>query len=717
MGQVKEEGTKVPLEGVTIRNHQARVFSDKGGFFKLKARVGDTISIRSVGFENQVFLVKNPQEMANIWLTPASTSLQNVEVSSGIGTQLLRSVYQLDLAVRPLTNSQEVLWMVPGLFIGQHAGGGKAEQLFLRGFDVDHGTDVNVSVDGMPVNMVSHAHGQGYADLHFVIPETIKQIDFGKGTYYADKGDFTTAGYVALQTFDKLPSNLFKTELGLFNTIRSVGMMNILPEKPFSSAYVAGEVFHTDGPFNAPQNFRRYNVLGKYQWQRGNTLVNAQISTFWSRWNASGQIPERAVNAGQISWFGAIDSNEGGETARTNVNLRTFSRLSTGASIENQLYYSHYLFELYSNFTFFKMDPVYGDQIKQKEGRNLWGYSGTYVQDYVLSNGASLQTQLGAQVRYDQIGGLELSRTYQREIVTEPLSKGNGNELLIAAFVSETYRQNNWLINAALRVDHFNFDYQNHLIPSIQKPLSRTIFSPKLNIQYQLSAQTALYLKSGKGFHSNDMRAGYSNDGLDMLPAAWGADVGIIAKPSRKMVMNLAFWGLKLNQEFIYVGDEAVVELAGKTWRKGAEISLRYEFSPHLFADLDMNYTIGRAIDEPLGNQYLPLAPVFSSTGGIQYVGSKVKGGLRFRSLGDRPANEDNSVVAQGYTILDANFNYQITKRSSFGFSIENLLNAKWKETQFLTESKLKDEASPIEEIHFTPGTPFFLRVRWTYAF
>jgi outer membrane receptor protein involved in Fe transport len=717
MGQVKEQGTNVPLEGVTIRNHQATVFSDKGGFFKLKARAGDTISIRSVGFENQFFLVKNPKEMAHIGLTPASTSLQNVEVISGGGAQLLRSVHQLDLAVRPLTNSQEVLRMVPGLFIGQHAGGGKAEQLFLRGFDVDHGTDVNVSVDGMPVNMVSHAHGQGYADLHFVIPETIKQIDFGKGTYYADKGDFTTAGYVALQTFDKLPSNLFKTELGLFNTIRSVGMMNILPEKPFSSAYVAGEVFHTDGPFDAPQNFRRYNVLGKYQWQRGNTLVNAQISTFWSRWNASGQIPERAVDAGQISWFGAIDSNEGGETARTNVNLRTFSRLSTGASIENQLYYSHYLFELYSNFTFFKMDPVYGDQIKQKEGRNLWGYSGTYVQDYVRSNGASLQTQLGAQVRYDQIGGLELSRTYQREIVTEPLSKGNGNELLLAAFVSETYRQNNWLINAALRVDHFNFDYQNHLIPNTQKPLSRTIFSPKLNIQYQLSAQTALYLKSGKGFHSNDMRAGYSNEGLDMLPAAWGVDVGIIAKPSRKMVMNLALWGLKLNQEFIYVGDEAVVELAGKTWRKGAEISLRYEFSPQLFADLDMNYTIGRAIDEPLGNQYLPLAPVFSSTGGIQYVGSKIKGGLRFRCLGDRPANEDNSVVAQGYTILDANVNYQITKRSSFGFSIENLLNAKWKETQFLTESKLKDEASPIEEIHFTPGTPFFIKARWTYAF
>ena len=717
IGQIKEQSKYVPIEGVSVISNKSSALSDKDGYFKLKASVGDTLFVRSIGFANYLFIVRNLNEIATILLSPVSTSLKDVKVNSKLGTKLLSSIHRIDLSIRPLNNSQEVLRMVPGLFIGQHAGGGKAEQLFLRGFDVDHGTDVNVSVDGLPVNMVSHAHGQGYADLHFVIPETIKEIDFGKGTYYADRGDFTTAGYVALQTFDKLPSNLLKIEAGMFNTMRTVGLFNLMPQKQTQSAYVGAELYHTDGPFDAPQKFKRYNILSKYQVQKGKTVFTAQLSTFWSNWNASGQIPDRGVKDGSIGWFGAIDNNEGGQTSRTNFSIKTVSILPNDATFENQLYVTNYNFELYSNFTFFIFDPLNGDQIRQKEARNMLGYNGSYTKDFYFNNGSSLQSKIGASIRYDNINHLELSRTINRDIITEPLSNGTGNETNLAAYVTETYKINRWTLNGALRIDEFRFGYSNILNALPYKLVNKAIVSPKFNAQYQLSTTTALYLKVGRGFHSNDMRVVVPGNGIEILPAAWGSDFGIIAKPMDKMLVTLALWALKLDQEFVYVGDEAVVEPGGKTFRKGLEISMRYELAKNLFADIDANYTIGRSIDEPIGNRYLPLAPVFSSIGGINYNGSKLKWGFRYRCLGDRPANENNSIKAFGYNVFDANINYKLTHKTSIGLTAENIFNTKWKETQFLTESKLKQELEPIEEIHFTPGTPFFIKVRWVYEF
>jgi outer membrane receptor protein involved in Fe transport len=717
IGQVKEQNNNLPIQGVSIISKQSSALSDKDGIFKIKASVGDTLLIRSIGFASKVFIVKRFSEVPTIFLSSISTSLLDVEVNSKLGTQLLSNIHRVDLSIRPLNNSQEVLRMIPGLFIGQHAGGGKAEQLFLRGFDVDHGTDVNISVDGLPVNMVSHAHGQGYADLHFVIPETIKDIDFGKGTYYADKGDFATAGYVALQTFDKLPSNLLKVEGGLFNTKRTVGLMNMIPNKPSESAYVGAEIYHTDGPFDSPQKFKRYNIISKYQIQKGKTLYTTQFSTFWSKWNASGQIPDRSVLDRSIGWFGAIDNNEGGQTSRTNFTIKAISILPNNATLENQIFYTHYNFELYSNFTFFKTDSINGDQIKQKESRNIVGYNGAYIKDMFFDNDASLQSKLGMTARYDNINPLELSRTLNRTLLTEALYNGKGDELNLAFYWSETFKKNRFTINGAMRFDHFAFGYTNNLNALPYKAFHKAIVSPKLSIQYQLNHSSALYFKVGKGFHSNDMRVVVPENGREILPVAWGSDIGIITKPIDKMLVNFALWTLNLDQEFVYVGDEAVVAPGGKTFRKGVELSMRYELMRNLFADIDMNYTVGRAIDEPVGNQYLPLAPVFSSIGGIHYNGNRLKLAFRYRCLGDRAANEDNSVKAIGYNLFDANVNYKLTRKTSIGLSAENIFNIKWKETQFLTESKLKNEPNPVEEIHFTPGSPFFIKARWVFEF
>lgn len=717
IGKLKEKETLLSIEGASVVSIKSSAVSDKDGYFKLKASVGDTLRIQCVGYFTKVYIIDSLNKIPIIFLEPAPKTLMDVEVNSRLGIKLLSNIHRLDLSLRPLNNSQEVLRLVPGLFIGQHAGGGKAEQLFLRGFDVDHGTDVNVSVDGLPVNMVSHAHGQGYADLHFVIPETIKEIDFGKGPYYADKGDFTTAGYVALQTFDRLPNNLIKIETGIFNTLRTVGLFNLIPKKQTESAFVGLEGYHTDGPFDAPQQFKRYNFTSKYQIQKRNTLITTNFSTFWSKWNASGQIPERAVNDGTIGWFGAIDNKEGGQTSRTNFTIKASSILSNNATLEHQLYYTNYNFELYSNFTFFKFDPINGDQIRQKEARNIFGYNGTYTKEYYFDSENSLQSKIGAVIKYDDINHLELSRTLNREIVTAPLSNGSGNELSLAIYASETYKMRRWTLNGALRLDELAFGYNDLLKLLPYKSISKVILNPKFNVQYQLLNSTSLYMKIGKGFHSNDIRVVIPEKGREILPVAWGADIGLVTKPIDKLIINAALWALKLDQEFVYVGDEAVVEPGGRTIRRGFELSIRYELAKNLFTDIDANYTIGRSIDNPLGQQYLPLAPVFSSTGGINYNGSKLKWNLRYRCLGDRPANEDNSIKAYGYNVFDANVNYKLTPKTSIGISAENIFNVKWKETQFLTESKLKNESDPIEEIHFTPGTPFFIKVRWLYEF
>ncbi|MBZ5856024.1 TonB-dependent receptor [Flavihumibacter profundi] len=717
-GRLVDGQYKTAIDAATILTTKGySAISDKDGYFSIKAGPSDSIFISKVGYLGKSMLATTNNTANVIYLSQAMASLDEIVVVAKLDNALLSNMHKIDLTTRPLNNSQEILRMVPGLFIGQHAGGGKAEQLFLRGFDVDHGTDVNISADGIPVNMVSHAHGQGYADLHFVIPETIEKLDFGKGPYYADKGDFTTAGYVALHTFNELPKNMVRVEGGIFNTLRTAGLFNVIQPSQKQNAYIAGELYFTDGPFEHPQNLERYNLSGKHQFHFKNATLTTQASTLYSKWNASGLIPERAVADGSIGWFGAIDPNQGGQTSRTNLSTKLTSRLKNGGTMENQVYYSNYNFELYSNYTFFKEDTIHGDQIRQKENRNLFGYNGSFTKEKYLRNGASLLFKAGANFRHDDIRNLELSRTYQRTEVTEPMSFGPARETSLSGYLSETYKKNNWTINGALRYDYFNFQYRDDLNSLPNKSVGKGILGPKLNLQYQASKQTALYLKAGRGFHSNDARVVIPENGQNVLPAAWGSDLGIITKPLKNMLVNAAAWFLYLDQEFIYVGDEAVVEPGGKTFRKGIDVSIRYEIFKHLFADIDANYTIGRAIDEPKNAQYLPLAPKFSSTGGLAYTGVKFNAGLRYRWLGNRPADQTNTVIAKGYFITDANATWHFNKTWSAGLVAENIFNLKWKETQFLTESRLYNEPIPVEEIHFTPGTPFFVKARLTIEF
>jgi len=719
--------TKVPLADVTVQSddNSFSALTDDNGFIQLNkfSASAKKINISRIGYQSVSIDISSINFTGNpaiFSLTPKVSSLQEIKVLASANKGIFKTISDLDIHLRPINNSQEILRMVPGLFIGQHAGGGKAEQIFLRGFDLDHGTDINITVDGLPVNMVSHAHGQGYADLHFVIPELIEKVNFNKGPYFADKGNFTTAGFVEFKTKDYLENNFVKAEAGQFSTFRAITGINLLNTKVSRRSqglYFAGEASFTKGYFESPQDFSRFNGMLKYHGNLNaqNTLT-ATVSGFTSKWNASGQIPDRAVESGLVGFYGAIDNTEGGHTSRHNANIELQTKLNSGAVIRNQVFYSRYKFELYSNFTFFKEDTANGDQIRQKEDRNILGYNGSYQNEFVIGN-IKTETKAGIQIRYDAVNDIELTRTKNRAVNTNQIMLGDVNELNAGIYWSQRFSFSKRLdLTTALRADYFSNRYNNKLVLQ-ELHTNSTILSPKLNLNYKVNEKVQLYLYSGRGFHSNDTRVAVQQNGKKVLPPAYGSDLGGIFKVSKKLVLQSALWYLWLQQEFVYVGDEGVVEAGGQTRRVGFDVSARYELAKNLFADVDLSLANSRALDVAKAESYLPLAPRFTSVGGLTYRKQQGwNGSLRYRYMDNRPANEDNSVVAKGYFIIDAAINYT-WKKWEAGLSVQNLMDTRWKETQFDTESRLQTEPAPVSEIHFTPGSPFFARLSITAYF
>lgn len=716
-GHVADEQSKQPLDAatVTIAGSNAKAVTDEHGNFIIKTdRENILLDVSHIGYKTS----SNINAKANnvIYLQADAVNLNDIKLSSFNSTKF-NTISKIDLALKPVNNTQELMQTMPGLFIAQHAGGGKAEQIFLRGFDVDHGTDVQVSVDGMPVNMVSHAHGQGYADAHFIIPETINNIDFGAGPYYTQQGNLNTAGYVSFATFKNIPRSYVQVEAGRFNSFRTLAMIDLIKKnKEKQSAYIAGEFNYTDGPTESKQKFKRYNVFSKYNLKVSDaTCFTASASGFSSNWYASGQIPDRAVKQGLISRWGSIDPTEGGNTERYNVNLQSQTRVSNNVSWENQAYYSRYIFKLYSNFTFFLNDGVNGDGILQEEQRNILGLQSKLKHQHYFKN-SLLQSTEAIELRYDATNNSQLANQVKRQFLNN-IMLGDIKEANLFAFTQHQFTKGDWLLDAGVRFDYFHFNYLDKL-NTVQQPLQqKAIVSPKLNIQYTVNKALQIYVKTGKGFHSNDTRVVVANTGREILPAAWGADIGIIAKPSTNLFFNVAAWYLHLDQEFVYVGDAGVVEPSGKTRRQGIDMVARYQLTKKFFITTNVNFTKPRAIGEPKGANYIPLAPTLTSTGGIFYKAVKgFNGSITYRYIKNRPGNEDNSIVAKGYFLMNASINYTKSKYE-LGIALENIFDVDWNEAQFATESKLKNEAAPVTELHYTPGNPFFIKAKFALYF
>ena len=729
-GTVTDSKTNLPLEGVSVIAlplHLTTV-TDANGRFSLKQNsiTIDSLELYAIGYEKKLIAAQSLTVTNTIALNQQRVQLRDVTVKT-VSNNPYKPISKLDISMRGVNNSQEVLRIVPGLFIGQHQGGGKAEQIFLRGFDCDHGTDIALFADGLPINLVSHAHGQGYADAHFIIPETIEQASVKKGPYYAEKGDFNTSGFVDFKTANALPNNTIKLEGGMYHTYRALGMFNLLGEQAKQqqqSWYVASEYNYSDSYFDNPQHFNRFNFFTKYHGKvAGHSFLTLSASTLYSKWDASGQIPDRAVDKGLIGFYGALDPTEGGKTSRTNFNAQLVTNLQNGDLLKNQVYYSRYNFDLHTNFTFFLVDTVNGDQIRQKEARNLLGYNGSYIHESSVA-GMKFTTEAGINLRYDATNNSELSHTKDRFITLQRYKLGDITELDAAAYVSETIRlQEKWSLNAGIRFDQFVNRYNNKL-PSdstlngvgIYDARANTV-SPKLSLYYQASNSTQFYITTGRGFHSNDTRAVVVTHGKQILPPAYGADLGTIFKPAPNVFIQAAVWYLWLNQEFVYGGDGGIVELSGKTRRIGADFSARYAPVHSIYFDVDLNYAHGRSTEDPKGQNYIPLAPVWSSTGGVTYTGKTgLKASLRYRYLGNRPAIEDYSLTAKGYFVTDAVISYA-KNRYEIGLTVNNLLDTKWKETQFATETRLKNEAAPVTEVCFTPGTKLMAHISLSYYF
>ena len=763
-GTVTDADSGTPLLGANIRLVETLLgaTTDPEGRFILPAVPSGTyqVEISLIGYATLTKTVQvESGEKAGLTatLTPSPVYMGEmlIQADRAFSAASSRAVRQFDLQTRPNHTAHQMLQLAPGLIIAQHAGGGKAEQIFLRGFDADHGTDVAISVDGIPVNMVSHGHGQGYADLHFLIPEVVEELEVKKGPYFAEFGNLATAGAIAYRTRDHLDGNAIHLEGGGFNTAEYTMLYQIPLADTKQSAYFASKYYHTDGPVNQPQGLQRFNLFGKYHNHLSDrSTLTLTTSGFSSAWDASGQIPQRAVEQGLIDRWGAIDDLEGGTTGRQDFQVNFHVQEEGTSTFDLQAYLVNYQFKLFSNFTFFLNDPERGDVIEQTDTRQVTGINSRY--SFFHNVGPYLaHTEIGGGLRADN-ADVELWKSPNRQRLAPLVDADVVERNLFLWGQEELILTPRLKLVLGLRGDYFTFNVDDHLeghrteLPHVSGFAHASIFSPKVILAYSPSRALDFFANFGTGFHSNDARnnvidaraaqirrvmrrdgrseadiavelagrhidPGHLEEGT--LPRAVGAETGLRTRLFDRLNLGAAIWWLDLASEFVFVGDAGTTEASGRTRREGLDIEARLQLRSWLWADLDLNLARGEAVDEPDDANEIPLAPQRTSTGGLTwYHPNGLEGSLRYRHVGDRPANEDGSITAEGYTVVDFKGAYRLGAwRLNLG--VENVLNTMWNEAQFDTESRLRDEEEPVSEIHFTPGNPANLWLGVSFSF
>jgi len=647
------------------------------------------------------------------------------------------TVRSRDFELRPIDSPGEILRIVPGLVTAQHAGGGKADQILFRGFDVDHGTDLAIFVDDvLPVNMRSHGHGQGYADLHFVIPETIERAEVFKGPYFAEFGDFATAGAVNLVPLEYTPESYAKAEIGQFNTKRYVfvgsprfaGFGDL--EAP-ATALLAGEVMGTDGPFDSAQNMVRYLLNGRASARIGDDHRITLYGDYYNaRWNASGQIPQRAVDDGQIDRFGFIDDSEGGSTGRMDGSIRHTWRPSSEQQWQSTLWVSRYELDLYSDFTYFLDDPR-GDGIQQKDTRNLFGFDSVYRRSFeaVLPQSASV----GVETRTD-IAKVRLNKQFRRAVY-EQVRDNDVTETSLALWVQDEIFLTDWARAViGLRGETFWFQVDSNLpadetqsegnvVDSVLLPKANLILSPfseegPLPVDWEPLENLDVFLNFGEGYHSNDARFVTCNTGAapepaeddpctrtTPLPLALGWEVGLRTTAlEERLDVALSYFWLNLQQELVWVGDAGNTEPRPRSRRQGIELEARAQLLDWLSYDLDLAYSSAEFADT---GWHVPQAPrLVASTGITVRHPIGVAFDLRMRSLGRRYAQEDSQTKLHGYAVADASLRYRWKNLEAF-VAVQNLTNEKWRSAEYYYESR-QDFEPPggFLDFNFTPGNP-----------
>ncbi len=631
-------------------------------------------------------------------------------------------VLAAQLENRPTLRPGEVLEVVPGLVVTQHSGDGKANQYFLRGFNLDHGTDFATSVDGIPVNLPTNAHGQGYTDMNFMTPELVDTISYKKGTYYADEGNFSAAGAADIRYRRRLDAPFMTLSAGQDAFYRAV--LAASPQVAGGDLLMAGEYFHNDGPWEVKEDFRKIDGLLKFTTGDSDHGWGVEAMGYDGEWHSSDQIPLRAVESGEISRFGAIDQTDGGETHRYSLSGDWWAKLGGGALRAN-LYAVDYQLDLISNFTY-ATDPVHGDQFEQFEQRQFFGGGVDYeVPLPVWGNEGTFSA--GLQIRYDDIQPVALYRTIDR-VRYATVRQDDVTQASYAVYASESVHWTDWFrTDVGARFDVFRFDVNSSLAAN-SGSANDSIASPKLTMVLGPWAKTEYFVNVGSGFHSNDARGTTITvdpsdgvtpaDTVDPLVRAFGAEVGMRTALIPDVQLAASLWTLKLDSELVFSGDGGTTEPSRASRREGIEFGVYYSPVDWVIVDADLAWTRARYTDpDPAGDRIPNAVESVASVGMSLNRTTGWFGGARLRYFGPAPLIEDNSVRSSSTMLVNVDAGYHFSPRLSLVATVFNLLDAEDNDITYFYESQLRSESAPVADIHFHPVEPRTLRVAVTLKF
>jgi hypothetical protein len=633
-----------------------------------------------------------------------------------------------DLRARPLSRTGEVLESVPGVIVTQHAGGGKANQFFLRGFNLDHGTDFATTLDGMPLNLVSHGHGQGYTDLNPVIPELIAGIDFRKGVYGAAQGDFSSAGSADITTQSVLPASFATISGGMFGMGRVVVATSPKLGKTADAGtlLMGAELLHHDGPWDIANNFRKTNLQVTYRKGADANGVEISLRMYRGVWNSSDQVAQGAVQSGQIERFGTLDPTTGGEAWRSSFNLRWKASRERDLS-QFDVSFAYAYLDLFSNFTYFLNDPVRGDQFEQNDRRltsfahfrhtRFWDWKaaeltlGASARNDVIENGL-FQTMARQRLdKFDVASGQVLPARTRSDFIVQSS---------VGVYVENRMWWTTWLRSTAgVRSDLFHFSVEPYG-PHGARQRASALTSPKASLIFGPWWRSEIYLQAGMGFHSNDARGVVGNaptettsagDRAVPLVRTRGVEIGLRCAPVRGLRTTLNLWALDLDSELVFVGDAGTTEANRSSRRYGIEWSSDYAPRKDIRVDFDVSFSHARFRDFAPEGEYIPGAIERVVAAGFRYL---PKRGLfvapRLRYFGSRPLTEDNSWRSKPAWQVSAAIGYEFDKTWTVTVEGFNLLNRRDHDIDYAYESRVAPDAAAQMDRHFHPMEP--LRVQ-----
>lgn len=628
------------------------------------------------------------------------------------------------LNTRPVPRPGEILEAAPGLIVTQHSGEGKANQYFLRGMNLDHGTDLAIWLDGMPLNMRTHGHGQGYADVNFLIPELLEQMIVKKGPYWAEESDFASAGSLRLAYASRLETNVVSATGGSFGYWRGLAAGSMAVGQGFLTA--AGEVVFYDGPWQASDALRKFNGFLRYSEGTRDNGLSFTALAYTNSWHSTDQIPVRAVSDGSLSRFGAVDQTDGGDTQRYSLSMRWARTDDRGASLV-EAYGIYSTLNLFNNFTYFLDNPDLGDQFQQMDKRKILGVNASQSFRHQLAGFLS-ETTVGTQVRYDDIG-VGLFNTFQRTAYNT-VRYDQVSESSVGLYLKNTTAWTDWLkVTLGVRGDLFMASVDSTTLAANSGYTSAFLASPKAGVVFGPFEKTEFYLNGGFGYHSNDARGAtitvnpadpsQSVAAVPLLVQSRGAEIGVRSQAIKGWDTSLAVFLLDFNSELVFLGDAGTTEASRPSRRIGVEWTNSYRPTSWAAFDLDLAFTRARFSDySPEGN-FIPGAPDFVGSGGIT-LGADTGwfGALRVRSLGPRPLTTDGSVYTSFTTTLNGRLGYIFDNGIKLNLDVFNILNTQASQIDYFYTSRLPGEpAEGVADRHFHPVEPTAFRLTLAKAF